>query len=159
MGAIAVEVNYIVTRIDNDSDATSPDTRHWLSQLGMATPVNLDRRELALQILRQSKLIPKNGLCAQFGQTSCEGAIANLTQCEIEITETARYNDWLEDTWGIRSTTKRNQSKPILVRQSISKEDHDRIESLISEDIKLFARVKSKLDNSSESFVRGVDLE
>jgi hypothetical protein len=125
----------------------------------MTTPVNLDLEDLALRILRQSNLITKNGLCARFGQASCKGALANLTRCEIEITETARYNKWLEDTWGIRSATKVNQSQPILTRQSVARDDHDRIESLISEDIKLFALVKSKLEESGESFVRGVDLD
>ena len=152
-------INYIATRLDKDRLAAGPDTRQWLSQLGLTAPVNLDLEDLALRILRQSKLITKDGLCTQFGQPSCTGALANLTQCEIEITETARYNKWLEDTWGIRSATKDNQSQPILTRQSIAREDHNRIKSLISEDIKLFALVQSKLEESGESFVRGVDLD
>jgi hypothetical protein len=151
-------INYIVTRLDKDRCAADTDTRQWLSQLGMTTPLKVDLEELALRILRQSDLITKNGLCAQFGHASCSGALANLTQCEIEITETSRYNQWLEDTWGIRSATKINQSQPILTRQSVKGRDHDRIESLISEDMKLFSLVRSKLEESGESFVRGVDL-
>ena len=152
------EVNYIVRRLSEDRRAAGPDTRRWLSQLGMSAPVAVAPGELASRILYQPDLLTNNKMCTQFGQPTYEAALGNLTQCEIEITDTARYSHWLKDTWGIISTSKANQSQPVLTSQSVVGKDRDRIESLISEDKKLFNLVRSKLEESGGSFVRGLDL-
>ena len=77
---------------------------------------------------------------------------------DIEITDTSRYDRWLEGRWGISTGSRINQSLPILNHDDVIPRLSERLSYLCSEDIKVFEAVKTLLDARDAPSIKGHNL-
>jgi hypothetical protein len=161
MSAISM-ANYVATRLMADPSGSYPDTRQWLDQLGMnSLPEgcsNGDVKAVALAAFHDDRIVPVNPICHHLGDGTNESAINNIVINNVEITDTRRYNRWLESRWGIPPGSRINQSMPILNRDDVIPQLSERLSYLCSEDMKLFEAVRSLLDIRDRPSIKGHDL-
>lgn len=155
------QVNYVITRMLADREATMPDTRDWLAQLGMDRLGETAPRELAAlarRILREPALVPRNYLCQHLGQGDAASALAAVASCDIEITDVGRYQAWLRESWGIKSSSRHNASRQVITKEQLAPDDLSHVQELVSEDQKLYDRIIGRLKASPGLSVRGYQL-
>jgi hypothetical protein len=161
MSAISM-ANYVASRLMADPVGNYPDTRQWLEQLGMDS-LPEDRsdaslRALAFAALQDDRIAYVNPICHYLGDGTSASAIDNIVLNNLELTDTLRYNRWLETRWNIPSGSRINQSLPILNRDDVVSRLSDRLHYLCSEDIKVFETVTSLLDARDTVSVKGHEL-
>ena len=161
MSAISM-ANYVVTRLMADPSGSYPDTREWLDQLGLETiPAGCPSgyvKAVALAALHDDRVAHANPICHYLGDGTSESAINNIVINNVEITDTCRYDRWLERRWGISTGSRINQSLPILNRDDVIPRLSERLSYLCSEDMKVFEAVKSLLDSRDAPSIQGHDL-
>ena len=92
------------------------------------------------------------------GDGTSESAINTIVINNVEITDTCRYDRWLEGRWGISTGSRINQSLPILNHDDVIPRLSERLSYLCSEDMKVFEAVKSLLDARDASSIKGHNL-
>jgi hypothetical protein len=167
------QVNYVVTRLlaaaASPASATWPDLADWLKALDLeSVPQKLsakDQVKLAKRVLRTARLVNSNVICSYLGHqqapttvATAESALNNLVMTNLEITDTTRYNAWLEKKFGIASTTRLNKSRHILTRENITGAEREYIMSITEEDRVLYAAVTGLLTGADALSVRGNSL-
>lgn len=161
MSAISM-ANYVVTRLMADPSGSYPDTPEWLDQLGMETiPAGCPSgfvKAVALAALHDDRIAHVNPICHYLGDGTSESAINNIVINNVEITDTCRYDRWLEGRWGITTGSRINQSLPILGREDVIPRLSERLSYLCSEDMKVFEAVQSLLDARDAPSIKGHDL-
>jgi len=161
MSAVSM-ANYVATRLMADPSGSYPDTREWLDQLGMSSlpegcsPGHV--KSVAMAALCDDRIVQVNPICQHLGDGTSESAINNIIVNNIEITDTRRYDRWLESRWGIPPGSRINQSLPILNRDDVVTHLGGRLSYLCSEDIKVFEAVRSLLDARDQPSIKGRDL-
>jgi hypothetical protein len=160
MSAISM-ANYVASRLLSDPMGTYPDTRQWLDLLGMDTlPERSDAciKTVALAALDDDRITFVNPICHYLGDGTSESAINNIVVHNLELTDTVRYDRWLETRWNIPTGARMNQSLPILVRDDVIPSLSDRLHYLCSEDMRVFETVANLLDARSAVSIKGHDL-
>jgi hypothetical protein len=154
--------NYVATRLIADPAGKYPDTRQWLDQLGMnCFPKDRSSayvKAVAIAALCDDRIVHKNPICHHLGDGTSDSAINNIVTNDIEMTDSLRYNRWLETRWGIPTGLRVNQSIPILDRNDVLPRLSDRLHCLFSEDMKVFDSVTSLLDTRDTVSIKGHDL-
>ena len=154
--------NYVASRLIADPTGSYPDTREWLDQLGMETfPKGRSSnyvKSIALATLHDDRIAHVNPICHYLGDGTSESAINNIVINNVEITDTCRYDRWLESRWGISAGSRINQSRPILNRDDVIPRLSERLSYLCSEDMKVFEAVKKMLDAQDGPSIKGHDL-
>ena len=154
--------NYVASRLMADPMGTYPDTRQWLDELGMEC-LPKDRsdasmRAVALAALCDDRIAHVNPICHYLGDGTSESAINNIVVNNVELTDTLRYDRWLEARWNVCAGSRINQSLPILDRDDVIARLRDRVHYLCSEDFKVFEAVTSRLDTRNTVSIKGHDL-
>jgi len=154
--------NYVVTRLMADPSGSYADTRQWLDLLGMETfPEGCSSdnvKAVALAALHDDRIAHLNPICHHLGDGTSESAINNIVINNVEITDTCRYDRWLEGRWDISTGSRINQSLPILNHDDVIPQLSERLSYLCSEDIKVFEAVKSRLDARDAPSIKGHNL-
>jgi hypothetical protein len=161
MSAISM-ANYVASRLMADPSARYPDTRQWLNQLGMdSLPERCSNgyvKALALAALHDDRIVQINPICHYLGDGTSESAINNIVTNNVEITDTCRYDRWLERRWGIPAGSRINRSLPILNPDDVVPRLSERLRYLCSEDIKVFEAVTTLLIARDGLSINGYDL-
>ena len=85
------------------------------------------------------------------------GGLRAIAASEIEITDIARYAEWLAGRWGVAESLRANASPKVVDTQILAAGERDYIEAISVEDVRLFAVIKGALDRGAVS-IRGRDL-
>lgn len=157
------QANYAVSVVVRDPARQHPDTRENLDRLGLKqlpeNPSPEMLKQLALRAFLDPRLTAPNVICtylAGFGK-GCADALANLIAYDVEVTDTARYNAWLDQAWGVHSTTRHNSSIKFLLPADV--EPHrGHLDALTSEDRKLYDVVVRALSQAGTPSIRGTEL-
>jgi hypothetical protein len=154
--------NYVASRLLADPMGTYPDTRQWLDLLSIATlpenPSDTCIKAVALAALGDDRITPVYPICHYRGDGTSESAINNIVVYNVELTDTIRYDRWLETRWNVCAGSRINQSLPILGRDDVIPRLRDRVHYLCSEDFKVFEVVTSLLDIRNTVSIKGHDL-
>lgn len=162
---VVSQINYILTRFAQDARAgkSSYDTKGWLSALGMeSAPTQLTAetaQDLCNSILYNKEMVRANAMCEWLGGRDAATAMQQLADCNVEITTTANYSNWLLRSWGIVSSTRINQSEKFTSTERLSPQDISYIQQAFSEDIKLFDAISAQLAESGDLSIWGNDLK
>lgn len=152
-------VNYVLTRLRNDPTGSSPDTRQWLTGLGMqrlpATVSPAQWLEFARFVMREKRVVADNILCNALGHGDAATAMEYLVASDIEISDVARYEPWLRARWGIPASNRANESVKFITRAGLTADDLGLIDSKVTEDKILYQTVKGHLDTSGGFSIRG----
>ena len=158
------QLNYVLTRFATDSNSGNlgQDTKEWLHQLDLELPAdpfdpNWTER-VASRAVRNPNVIPQNPICYWLGQSTAETALNMLRLNSVEITDTAKFDQWMKTTWGIVSTRRYNESQPFFSSSSLPRALLTEIKNKVSEDLKLYGRVADALARSSTYPVIGRSL-
>jgi hypothetical protein len=161
MSAISM-ANYVAGRLLADPMGTCPDTRQWLDLLGMDSlpegGSNASVRTVALAALGDDRIAHVNPICHYLGDGTSEAAINNIVVNNVELTDTLRYDRWLETRWNIPTGSRINQSVPILDRDDVIPRFSDRLHYLCSEDMRVFKTVTNLLNTRDAVSIKGHDL-
>ena len=93
------------------------------------------------------------------GRARRQLAAGSLRVAEIEITDTARYPDWLSSRWGITSKTRTNRSTQFITEDQLSPAVAAELAAVFSEDIRLYKAIQRGIDASGGTSVFGHALE
>jgi len=169
---VVSQVNYVLTKLGDSAGQQTPvgpDIRRYLRVLGLERfepdQSSSTLLELARRILHDPGLVPDNQLCRSLGlaraeaHTSAQAAYDNLIIANVEITDTQRYARWLQSKFGIVSKTRRNVSRAVLSRDTLTPADVDYIESIVTEDRKVYARIQAALARSDAPCVMADKLD
>lgn len=157
------QANYAISVLVNDPEIKFPHTRETLDKLGIERlPPNPDSgmlKRLALRAFLDPNITRPNPICAFLagaGKSSAE-AVRNLVTHNVEVTDTTRYNRWLKARWGIDSRSRHNSSIKFLSRIDLEPYRHH-LDTLASEDRKVFDLVSWGLQQAATPSIRGLDL-
>lgn len=157
------QANYAVTVLVDDPEAKVPHTSENLRKLGIERlPPDLSPeqlKQLALRAFLDSKITQPNLICsylAGFGKGHAE-AVRNIVTHNIEVTDTAHYNRWLKERWGIDSATRHNASRPFLTRADLEPY-RDHLARLTGEDHQVFELISWALTKAGTVSIGGLEL-
>lgn len=155
-------VNYRLTRLLADPTGKRVDAAQWLNRLGLKElPEGLSDDELLAlgkKMLHDARMIPATTLCRLLGHGTTESAMEMIAASDIEITDTARYDTWLQDRWKVPRSPHTNESRKFLTASTLDARDKQAIADMTAEDRKLFEKVRDALDRSGKSSIRGREL-
>jgi len=155
------KINYIITRFSKDTDLASIDTRGWLRFID---PDLVDKartgdvKDLARHILHSPALTAPNTICQYLGRETADSCYALCAQADAELTDIARYSEWLKARWGISAETRRNASVPHISLADFDANDRRRIEEVTLEDKKVFDTLRRGLDAGRSLSIVGARL-
>lgn len=159
---IVSHVNYRLTRLLADPTGTRVDARGWLNRLHLERmPEGLSDDELldmGRRMLHDTRMIPINTLCRMLGRGDAASAVETIRASNIEITDTARYDTWLQARWNVPKSPRANESRKILNAKTMDERDRRAIEAKTVEDRRLFDLVRDTLDRSGGASIRGREL-
>jgi hypothetical protein len=152
------QVNYVLKRFFEEPTLKVHDVKVWGGFLGIEQ-FDLDAPvvELGLRILRDQRIVPPNYLCTYLGTGTAESALEAAGRTDIEITDVARYSDWLSQTWGLQ-TRRSNRSPRIVTLDNLGKADIDHLRSISHEDAVLYERILAALKRSGANSIHGTEL-
>jgi hypothetical protein len=158
------QVNYVITRIRQDVKRQhfAEDTKEWLKCLGIEAMPNEFSDDFASEIwpkaLYNSQIVVPNSICYWLGGGDAQTVLHRLAEHRVEITDTARYNRWLLERWGINSTTRDNESIKFITAAKLKPEDRDYLREISCEDLKLYAALQNGLELAGRPWVVGSEL-
>lgn len=153
------QINYSVAALIHDPIGSRPDTRRWLDMLGRSEIDPSDPRGLATEMLeRAPDIMGGNVMCQFLGRGDFESTISSVRSCNIELSETDCYDEWLATRWDSPQSKNANRSRPLVTKGDLSSTDLDRIRTVAADDFRLYERIRSRLKASGKSFVYGYDL-
>jgi hypothetical protein len=155
------QVNYLITRIREDFERQRLDwdTKEWFSFLGIKAMPNEFSDEFAAEMFRRAlynqQIVIPNSMCRWLGGGDAQTVLERLAEHDVEITDTARYNNWLVERWDISSSTRQNESIKFFTAASLNPEDRDYLMEVSREDLKLYAALQNGLTTSGRPWVVG----
>ena len=160
------QINYVLTRFSQDAGKgeAGPDTLEWLRLIGRdSLPETISEdfvRDAAKVILGNPTIVTPNSLCFWLaGQGADAGAAMKaLVSSDIELTDTARYKDWLARRWNIVSDSRDNASIKFLTFETLSPEQQDYLREISQEDMKLHQVIENGLTATGKASVFGSEL-
>jgi len=158
------QINYILTKFQLNIDAgvVERDTEEWLHALGLeglpaaVTPQFVSR--YAREMLYNADIVEPNSMCRWLGGGTAEIVAERLARHLVEVTDTAHYNAWLSDKWGITAHTRQNESTKFVSLSTMGHQDLNHLHNLSPEDRKLYARVERALADAGTVSVSGEDI-
>jgi hypothetical protein len=156
------KVNYVITRIRDDVEKgeLKPDSRAWMSQLGIDEkkhdPTEEFLKNAYKDILRKASL-GRNMMCRMLGAGTFASSLEHIAMYDIEIADTGSYDRWLMDRWELTSS-RSNKSVRYISADDLDTEDRKFIAEMSTEDERLFDFVRNELDKTGKSSIRGRDL-
>ena len=158
------QVNYILTKfqINIDAGVVERDTEEWLRALDLrelppaVTPQFVEK--YASQLLRNPEVVEPNSMCRWLGGGDAQAVIERLARHLVEVTDTAHYNPWLAERWGISANTRQNASTKFVSLDTLGPRELAYIQDLSPEDRTLYARVQHALDKTGKTGVYGEDI-
>lgn len=155
------QVNYVFKRFFESPMFNAPDAREWADMLGLQMfDRDLDAsgiRQLALRILRDTRIVPPNYICSYLGHGTARSALEAVRASNIEITDVTRYPRWLQETWGC-TATRANRSQPILTVQDLDPADRAYLEAASREDAEFYGRAIEALRATRKNSIFGTEL-
>lgn len=159
---ILSQVNYVFKRFFEAPRCRHPDTREWADLLGMdmfdRDMPESELRKLGFRILSHPQIVTANYLCSCLGEDTAASAIEMMARCDIEITDTAHYNDWLRQSWGIESSSHANKSVPIIRTADLDAGQRNHVAQLCREDLKLYDRITTRMAQRRDTRIFGPEL-
>ena len=76
----------------------------------------------------------------------------------MELTDTARYNRWLLDRWGISSDSRQNESIKFMTAAALTPDEREYLAGISGEDVKLYSALQRGLAANGRSSVSGHEL-
>ena len=78
-----------------------------------------------------------------------------LARFNVEVTDTSRYNAWLAQAWGIDARTRWNASKTFVTTDSLATDDLIHLNSITSEDRRIYRAYQAIVAASGRLSVTG----
>jgi hypothetical protein len=165
IGMMLSQANYAVTRLRQDPLGRDPDTREILQFLGLNEapnpPLLAELKQLAVRALLHPEINRANQTCFYLGGGAVAGyaaAITNLVRYDVEITTTGKYGRWLQERWGIASSSRHNTSDHWLSPDDLDDELLAALRERTGEDQKVFETVSWVLAQKGTSSVTGTEI-
>jgi hypothetical protein len=156
------KVNFVMTLLLSQQADPPPYLQAWMRQLGLErVPDALseaDARRYAIQLLQDPMVVPPDNLCRFLGRGDAESALDLCASSNIELTTVTRYPQWLQQRWGIASTTRLNESRKFVTRADLSASELDYLHGITQQDRLFYQRVESRLASSGRISVLGTQL-
>lgn len=158
------QINYVLTRFAEDiaKGKAEPDTAEWceVMQLGRL-PTQLSEtfiKRLTKAALRNEDLVLPNSLGSWLGGEGSQPVLDRLVRHNVEVTDTERYNQWLQQAWGITADTRWNASKQFVAVADLASEDLAHLQKITAEDRRLYRAIQHVFDTTGKLSVRAEDL-
>lgn len=157
-------VNYALTLIELE-----PQDRPLVA-LGFIKAINLrmdthglpadaeSRKRLALQLLRDPKVLPANNLCNFLGRGDAASAIELCATANIELTTVSRYEAWLQQRWGVGKSAHANESRKHLRFADLGADDLAYLHERTQEDRRFYDLVDGRLAATGQTSLFGAEL-
>ena len=159
------QANYAAGRLRQDPAGEYPDTREIMNQLGieeLSGPLTPEYSKLlAAQCLLNKRVSQPNRICYYLGKeqvATYQRAMEHIVTFDIEVSETSRYPQWLEERWGLQVSSRHNESEKLVTSQEARRFFSEQIHAATSEDQKLFDVVKWVLKQTGRSSTRGREI-
>jgi len=158
------QVNYVLTKFQLNIDAgvVERDTEEWLQKLGLkelppaVTPQFVDK--YARRLLQNAEIVEPNSMCRWLGGGDAQVVVERLARHLVEVTDTAHYNAWLSEKWGITAHTRRNESTKYVSLSKLGHQELGYVREFSPEDRKLYSRVQHALAVTGRVSVSGEDI-
>jgi hypothetical protein len=153
------QANYVMTRMREDFvlHKTERDTESWLNLLHISTMPNEYTDSFAERVcrnvLRNPNIVIPNPICHWLGGGDAQSVLNRLATHAVEITDTTRYESWLNARWGIAGKRRENESIKYLTHAHLDSDELNYLWETSTEDRKLFEILKRRLDESSDPWV------
>ena len=157
-------VNYVITRIHANIETRQmdADVRDWLSTLGISDfPAQISPQltaDLIRRALYNHVIVPPNSMCYWLGGGDAKAVISRLGRYNVELTTTAKYDNWVRSEWGVTVPTKTNVSTKYITLNNLANQELSYLRNLSPEDYKLFNLVENRLSISDRTSVTGEEL-
>jgi len=116
------------------------------------------RKQLALQLLHDPKVVPANNLCNFLGRGNADSAFELCATANIELTTVSRYEAWLQQRWGVRKSERANASRQYLRHEDLSADDLAYLHERSQEDRRFYERIDKQLTSSDQLSLFGAQL-
>jgi hypothetical protein len=163
--AIALsQINYVLTRFAEDiaKGKAEPDTAEWCEVMHLGRlPAQLSEgfiKRLTKAALRNEDLMLPNPLGSWLGGEGSQPVLDRLVRHNVEITDTERYNQWLQHAWGITARTRWNASKQFVAAADLASEDLAHLQKITAEDRRLYRAIQQMFDITGKLSLRAEDL-
>jgi len=120
------------------------------------TPQFVDK--YARKLLHNTDIVEPNSMCRWLGGGTAQVVAERLARHLVEVTDTAHYNPWLSDRWGIPAQTRQNESIKFISLSSLGHQELAYVRDLSLEDRKLYSRVQHALTLAGTVSVSGEDI-
>ncbi len=157
---ILSEVNATLDALLQPPEADTPDIAAWRARLP-ANPATADQaglKHIAREILRQLPM--RNPICHALADGTAAAAFRAVRLQDVELADLSHYPDWTKYTWDVEPEPATNTSIPHLTLADLTPADREHLDSLIAEDLRFYAPVRTALDklDGFKNAVRGRDL-
>ena len=108
------QINYVLTRLRRNESKVEPDpdVKAWLQSLDLSSaPENLTDelvKELATKMIYSESIVTRNPLCSWLGGGTAAEVLEQLALNQVDVTDTVRYQAWLNEKWAITSSSREN---------------------------------------------------
>ncbi|QLH37682.1 MAG: hypothetical protein HWD60_05155 [Defluviicoccus sp.] len=97
-------------------------------------------------------------MCRYLGNGNFKSSIEFMAISNIEVTDVRTYNNWLKESWSIVDFTQKNKARDILVYETLSDKQKERVWSLYEEDAKLYDHIIKRLKTTGRCSIFGEQL-
>ena len=160
------KVNYVLSQIVRAKEHSAGSTREAQRWIGILQEHQLSVEMLASdpqwflkKMLRHPKMGRHNTICNALGKGDAGSTLTNVRSCDIEITTVENYTSWLREHWGVTVETAANRSRKFLAKDMLDDSDFAYLESITSEDRRVYDRVSAAISEAGTASIRGRDLE
>ncbi len=158
------QINYILTKFQLNIDAgvVEKDTEGWMDALELkalppaVTPQFVDK--YARKLLYNTDIVEPDSMCRWLGGGDPQIVVERLARHLVEVTDTAHYNAWLSESWGISAHTRHNESTKFVSLSTLGHQELGYIQDLSLQDRKLYSRVQNALAATGKVSVSGEDI-
>lgn len=143
---ILSHVNATLDALLQPAQADTPAIAAWRTRLPQ-NPAAADAAGLKLiarEILRRTTL--RNPICHALADGTAAAAFNAVRLHDVELTDLSRYPDWVKYTWDVEPDSPAGASTPRLTLMDLSPPEREHLESLVAEDLRFYAPVRTALD-------------
>lgn len=158
------KVNYVLTLMQRDPSARTPLVLEWIRRFNLDRYSNglpserAELKPLALGMLRDTRIVPRDNLCAFLGRGDAQTALDFCASANIELTTVSRYESWLRQRWGIAASARINESDKVLTRADLQSDDRDYLHAITLQDQVFYQCVDERIAASKQSSIFGAAL-
>ncbi len=157
------QVNYVLTRIFSREEPVSIDTKGWRTEFGINDLKKIEESQdeiikLGRQILRHEGVVIPNVICRFIGGGTYDTAVTQTVSHDLELTDLANFNLWLEQRWGVTNCSRLNASRKFISKEDLAEDDQIYCRDIIQEDLRYYIAVLDALRWTGRSSVRGSQI-